>query len=433
MKRCTDTAVMLLPAPQIDLERWAVVACDQYTSQPEYWEQAEQIVGEEPSTLRLTLPEVWLESSQAEKRMQGIATAMKEYQENGTLQPTQKGMMLVRRMIDGVARLGIVMAFDLEEYDYREGSTSKIRPTEKTVEERIPARLEIRRQASLELPHIMLLIDDPEHTVIKPIYESLQANQPTYHTSLMLGGGQITGWFLPQGQQTEQIQQALDALSNRERFEKRYGATANTPLVQFATGDGNHSMAAAKASWEEIRQTLTEEEKQTHPARWVLAEVVNLHDESLEIEPIHRAVFGADIQAVQQMATVFFEKQGGKAVWHTDIPKTINEWMIPCLYGRQTIWLEIQKSPWALPIAAVQAFLDAWQQQNPETRLDYIHGKDTVEQLVQQTNCIGFLLPDLEKQELFRGVVLDGVLPRKTFSMGRAQDKRYYMEARKIR
>lgn len=435
MQRCTKPAAMLLPAPEIDLEKWAVVACDQYTSQPDYWCKVQKLVGDAPSTLRLTLPEIWLEETDAPERIKAISRTMEEYQTNGLLRPTAPGMMLVRRQMEGVIapRWGLVMAVDLEAYDYREGSNSPIRPTERTVPQRIPARLAVREAATLELPHILLLIDDPQRSVIEPVVAIRDELEKAYDTPLMLGGGQLTGWFIPEGPLPDKIQQALETLAAPERLRERYGAPADAPALQFATGDGNHSMAAARARWEQIRETLTPQQRLEHPARWALAEVVNLQDESLEIEPIHRLVAGVNPQTVLQDAVNYFAAQGAHAQLLEQAPEKEDPWAVRWVAGEKTGWLCIQPNGrWALPVAALQAFLDDrlphWQGAKP----DYIHGEETLCNLCAGAQSIGFVLPEFRKEDLFRGVVLDGVLPRKTFSMGRAQDKRYYMEARRI-
>ena len=293
--RCTKTARMLFPKAGTDLARWSVIACDQYTSEPEYWEKAEELVGDAPSTLRLTLPEVYLEDADVEDKIAAIHAAMKEYEEQGILEELPAGMMLVSRDTGGACdRKGIVMAFDLEAYDYKAGSDSPIRPTEKTVESRIPPRLKVRKGAPMELPHIMLLIDDPERTVIEPLFKKTAELEEKYDVELMQNGGHLKGWFIPEGELTDQIEDALERLSDREVFNAKYGLTKDLPLLPFATGDGNHSMATAKAYWEEVKKTLTPEEQENHPARYVLAEVVNIHDESLIIEAIYRVLFGAD-------------------------------------------------------------------------------------------------------------------------------------------
>ena len=435
MQRCTKPAAMLLPAPEIDLEKWAVVACDQYTSQPDYWCKVQKLVGDAPSTLRLTLPEIWLEETDAPERIKAIGRTMEEYQTNGLLRPTAPGMMLVRRQMEGVTapRWGLVMAVDLEAYDYREGSNSPIRPTERTVPQRIPARLAVRETATLELPHILLLIDDPQRSVIEPVVAIRDELEKAYDTPLMLGGGQLTGWFIPEGPLPDKIQQALETLAAPERLRERYGAPADAPALQFATGDGNHSMAAARARWEQIRETLTPQQRLEHPARWALAEVVNLQDESLEIEPIHRLVAGVNPQTVLQDAVNYFAAQGAHAQLLEQAPEKEDPWAVRWVAGEKTGWLCIQPNGrWALPVAALQAFLDDRLPHWQGAKLDYIHGEETLCNLCAGAQSIGFVLPEFRKEDLFRGVVLDGVLPRKTFSMGRAQDKRYYMEARRI-
>ena len=435
MQRCTKPAAMLLPAPEIDLEKWAVVACDQYTSQPDYWCKVQKLVGDAPSTLRLTLPEIWLEETDAPERIKAISRTMEEYQTNGLLRPTAPGMMLVRRQMEGVTapRWGLVMAVDLEAYDYREGSNSPIRPTERTVPQRIPARLAVREAATLELPHILLLIDDPQRSVIEPVVAIRDELEKAYDTPLMLGGGQLTGWFIPEGPLPDKIQQALETLAAPERLRERYGAPADAPALQFATGDGNHSMAAARARWEQIRETLTPQQRLEHPARWALAEVVNLQDESLEIEPIHRLVAGVNPQTVLQDAVNYFAAQGAHAQLLEQAPEKEDPWAVRWVAGEKIGWLCIQPNGrWALPVAALQAFLDDRLPHWQGAKLDYIHGEETLCNLCAGAQSIGFVLPEFRKEDLFRGVVLDGVLPRKTFSMGRAQDKRYYMEARRI-
>ena len=435
MQRCTKPAAMLLPAPEIDLEKWAVVACDQYTSQPDYWCKVQKLVGDAPSTLRLTLPEIWLEETDAPERIKAISRTMEEYQTNGLLRPTAPGMMLVRRQMEGVTapRWGLVMAVDLEAYDYREGSNSPIRPTERTVPQRIPARLAVREAATLELPHILLLIDDPQRSVIEPVVAIRDELEKAYDTPLMLGGGQLTGWFIPEGPLPDKIQQALETLAAPERLRERYGAPADAPALQFATGDGNHSMAAARARWEQIRETLTPQQRLEHPARWALAEVVNLQDESLEIEPIHRLVAGVNPQTVLQDAVNYFAAQGAHAQLLEQAPEKEDPWAVRWVAGEKTGWLCIQPNGrWALPVAALQAFLDDRLPHWQGAKTDYIHGEETLCNLCAGAQSIGFVLPEFRKEDLFRGVVLDGVLPRKTFSMGRAQDKRYYMEARRI-
>lgn len=424
---------LLMPREGIDLSKWAVIACDQYTSQPDYWNNADAIVGDAPSTLRLTLPEVYLEQPDVKERTAKIQDAMQRYQQDGTLTEYEPGMMLVERTTKSGTRRGVVLSFDLEAYDYQAGSQSLIRPTEKTVVERIPPRLAVREGASLELPHIMLLIDDPDHKVIEPLFADKDAFRKAYDTDLMLDGGHLSGWFVPEGKETAALIERLNGLADPETFNKKYGLTGEHAVLPYAVGDGNHSMATAKANWERIKQDLSEEERQDHPARFVLAEVVNIHDDSLEIEGIHRVLFHSHPREVFQAADDFFRLHGGMA--YCGEPKSApstNVQSFPCMFHGEQVTLCIVDSPWALPVATLQNFLDDFLAKNPKSHIDYIHGADVVRELSQDARNMGFLLPDPAKEDLFRGVILDGVLPRKTFSMGEAQEKRYYMEARKI-
>lgn len=424
---------LLMPREGIDLSKWAVIACDQYTSQPDYWNNADSIVGDAPSALRLTLPEVYLEQPDVKERTAKIQDAMLRYQQDGTLTEYEPGMMLVERTTKSGTRRGVVLSFDLEAYDYQAGSQSLIRPTEKTVVERIPPRLAVREGASLELPHIMLLIDDSDRKVIEPLFADKDAFRKAYDTDLMLNGGHLSGWFVPEGKETAALIERLNGLADPETFNKKYGLTGEHAVLPYAVGDGNHSMATAKANWERIKQDLSEEERQDHPARFVLAEVVNIHDDSLEIEGIHRVLFHIHPREVFQAADDFFRLHGGMA--YCGDPKSApstNVQSFPCMFHGEQVTLCIVDSPWALPVATLQNFLDDFLEKNPKSHIDYIHGADVVRELSQDARNMGFLLPDPAKEDLFRGVILDGVLPRKTFSMGEAQEKRYYMEARKI-
>ncbi|MCR4956393.1 MAG: DUF1015 domain-containing protein [Lachnospiraceae bacterium] len=427
--RCTKPCKMMLPKEGVDMAKWAVVACDQYTSEPEYWKQVDEFVKDAPSTVKITLPEIYLEGDDVAERTEKINAEMLRYEEDGTLQELPSGMILLDRETGRVTgRKGIMMAFDLEAYDYHLGSESLIRPTEKTVEERIPPRLAVRKNASMELPHIMLLIDDPERTVIEPIYEKRDELKKVYDVELMQKGGHLTGWFIPEGDVTNQIEEALDKLADRAAFNKKYNLDKDYPIVQFATGDGNHSMATAKANWERIKEGLSEEEKKTHPARFVLAEVVNIHDESLEIEAIYRVLFGADPDDVIAAAKEFYAKNGGSVEEGEVAGGQVFKWTAGNKKGAYTV----MNSKWSMEVATLQNFLDDYLKDKKNIKIDYIHGLDSLAQLSEQDGNMGFYLPDPAKGDLFRGVIIDGVLPRKTFSMGEAQEKRFYMEARKI-
>ena len=417
MKYSFTTADILLPDfTEHEAYSWAVVACDQFTSEPEYWEAAARKVGDQPSTLHMILPEVYLDE-QAE-RIPKINATMDDYLKN-VLKEHKDCMIYVRRyQSDLTIRQGLIGLIDLEEYDYNKGAQTRIRATEGTVLERIPPRVQVRRGASLELPHVMLLIDDPAHTVM-PLAHSLCEQQPAYAFRLMLGGGEICGFCIP-GARAGAIQKALEALVTKEQMQARYGKEGLAPLL-FAVGDGNHSLATAKACYEEIKQRLGDAALD-HPARYALCEVVNVHDESLHFEPIYRVVFGAEPKALKAEFKAYCAALSGNAPAQR----------VLCVHGKTEETVEIPAPDKQLTVGTVQAFLDAYVAQHPEVRVDYIHGENALRTLSEPEGAIGFLFDGMHKSELFKTVIFDGALPRKTFSMGHAKDKRYYLEARKI-
>ena len=429
--RCTHIPEIMLPKAGTDLSKWAVIACDQYTSQPEYWAETDRIVGDAPSTLRLTLPEVYLEDADVAARTEGIYQTMRRYIADGTLRTLPAGVVLTERWSGGACpRRGVVLALDLEAYEYAAGSASLIRPTEKTVVERIPPRLKVREGACMELPHIMILIDDPDRAVIEPLFANTDSLETVYDTDLMQNGGHITGWFLPQGAQTDRLEAGLEALCDRAVFNQKYGCTDAQALLPYAVGDGNHSMATAKAYWEETKKGLSPAEQQNHPARYVLVEMVNIHDESLIIEPIHRILFGVDADELLADLVSFYEAQGCKA--YTAAQPVAGAHCYPFLASDRRGVFVVENPKWSIPVATIQTGLDAYLERHSAVKIDYIHGEDVTEALATKAGNIGFMLPDIAKNDLFRGVVFDGVLPRKTFSMGEAHEKRYYMEAKTI-
>ncbi len=417
MKYSFTPADILLPDfSQHEAYLWAVVACDQFTSEPEYWEAAARKVGQEPSTLHMILPEVYLKEQ--EQRIPMINAAMDRYLVE-VLKEHKNCMLYVRRQqSDSTIRQGLIGLVDLEEYDYHKGAQTLIRATEGTVLERIPPRVQVRRGACLELPHVMLLIDDPAHTVM-PLAHSLCEQEPAYAFRLMLGGGEICGFFIP-GERTESIAQALDALVTEEQMQARYGKEGLAPLL-FAVGDGNHSLATAKACYEELKQTLGEAAL-SHPARYALCEVVNLHDPSLHFEPIYRVMFGVEPETVINEFEIYAQGLHGSADAQT----------VTFIWGESTKQVCIGRPEKQLTVGTVQDFADAYLAKHPEVEIDYIHGEKALETLCRPENTLGFMFDGMQKDELFRTVIFDGALPRKTFSMGHAKDKRYYLEARKI-
>ncbi len=417
---CFTSAEILLPDSRVtDISRWAVVACDQYTSEPAYWEAAAAFVGDAPSTLSMILPEVYL--SETEERLPAIHAAMESAMQKTLVSHPDAMIYLERTQSDGGVRRGLIGAVDLECYDYNRGSSSLIRATEGTVLERIPPRVRIREGAPLELPHVMLLIDDPEQRVIEPLIGKYSDSACLYDTDLMQSGGHARAYLVDAKEQTR-ILAALDALITPEAIEARYGDATLAPLL-FAVGDGNHSLATAKAAYEKIKEEIGREAAMAHPARYALAEVVNLHDSALGFEPIYRVVFGADAHALLSELECELASLNGAAA----------------AQSVQAVWkdgeraLSIPHPESQLAVGTLQAFLGKYEKAHPEVTVDYIHGEDSLRTLAQQENAIGFLFDGMRKDELFRTVIYDGALPRKTFSMGHAPDKRYYMECRKIK
>ncbi|HIY31854.1 MAG TPA: DUF1015 domain-containing protein [Candidatus Evtepia faecavium] len=422
-KTAFSPADILLPY-DCGLTKWAVVACDQYTSQPEYWERVDQYVGDAPSTLRLILPESKLESDGVDQEIQKIHATMEQYLQEERLRPVEDAMLFVeRKLANGKTRLGLLGKLDLEEYDYSKGSGTPIRATEGTVLSRIPPRMKVREGAPIELPHIMVLIDDPDKKIIEPLTKDVNRKQMSkvYSVTLMENGGRITGSLLSKFQ-AQKVQEALAQLGDPQRFEEFYHAPGK-PVLTYAMGDGNHSLATAKACWEKLKPTLSPEERETHPARYALVELVNLHDDSLEFEPIHRVVFGVEPKKLlEAFLAAYPGAHYGEGEGH----------QITYVLAGERGTVTVPNPTAQLAVGTLQNFLDQYLEANGG-KVDYIHGEDVVEQLASQPDSIGFLLPAMGKDQLFPTVIFDGALPRKTFSMGEAHDKRFYLEARKIK
>lgn len=393
--------------PKNGFEKWSVIACDQFTSRPDYWEDVKKLAGEAPSTLKLIYPEVYLGKTDGKAVTESINKEMEKYLEGDIYNEYKNAFIYVERIqSDGKMRAGIVGAVDLDEYDYNLGSTSKVRATERTVLERIPPRVEIRKNASTELPHVLMLMDDAGRTIIEPL--ALLAKdgkmEKIYDFDLMLGGGHITGYLIPE-EMNEGICKAIEAL----------GALHSG--ITLAVGDGNHSLATAKACRELGRTDVN---------KYALCELVNIHSEALEFEPIYRTVENVDASALLADFKAFLAKKGA----------TLNEANgqgITFLAGDVKEELCIGNAPHALPVGTVQIFLDEYVAAHPEAEVDYIHGEDEVEAIAKKANACGFIYGGMGKSELFTAVEKEGVLPRKTFSMGTARDKRYYTEVRKIK
>ena len=431
---------LIMPAAGVDMTKWAVVACDQSTSLPDYWEETERIVGDSPSTLRLMLPEMYLDKPDEADRIKRINACMNEYVSNGTLESKGEGFVLVRRTVDGRTRTGLVVALDLEAYDYTKGSKTLIRATEGTIVERIPPRLRIRKDAPLEMPHILVLIDDPERTVIEPLLDGAVYADCLYDFELMQGGGHISGRLINDKKDIDRIYAALFALADKDAFHAKYGE--DQPPMLFAMGDGNHSFATAKANWEEVKKTLPESERADHPARYCLVEIEIVHDEGIVFEPIHRVLFNVDVASVINYMTAKLSEQNGCA--NIRMFSTREECLLEQkahsgqdahtlpFFTESGVGCFIVTNPSSqLAVGTLQNALDPMLKALGGS-IDYIHGESVVENLGRQIGNMGFLLPPMNKSDLFRTVVYDGALPRKTFSMGEAHEKRYYLECRKI-
>ena len=452
MKIISDIGIQIpqvyLPKPGVDLKKWAVIACDQFTSEPEYWNQVEKIVGDAPSTLNLTFPEVYLEKPGAEERIKNIQSTMRKYLDTGILQP-HEGLIYVERTVAGKTRKGIVLCLDLERYDYSKGSSSLIRATEGTIVERLPPRIKIREGAALELPHILVLIDDPNQTVIEPLHAAKSKLTKLYDFDLMLDSGHLTGYAInsdpstlkervqaSSGQSFEnKIVEALRGLAKPETFAAKYDIDSKSPVLLFAMGDGNHSLATAKAIWEKAKPQVGMD----HPARYALVEIENVHDEGLEFEPIHRVLFGLKKSLFARMDSVFgknFEyspvASADEMVKVVDHAHGENQVIGLVIGGKGFGVLEIAHPTSNLPVGTIQPYLDSFLKDGGAEKIDYVHGNEVVVKLGSQPNNAAFYLPGMSKSDLFKTVILDGALPRKTFSMGEAREKRFYLEARKI-
>ena len=414
-------ADILLPR-DCDLTKWSVVACDQYTSQPEYWQRVEEYVGRSPSTLRLILPESCLEGPNVETDIMEINNTMSRYLREGRFVEHPNALFYVERTLDnGRVRRGLMGMVDLEQYDYEPGSSAPIRATEGTVLSRIPPRVAVRKNAPVELPHVMLLVDDPDQTVIEPLADQTDSMQVLYDFDLMERGGHIKGWELTEDQQA-QVARALSALADPAKFNARYG-TKDAAVMLFAVGDGNHSLATAKECYERQKALTPPDQWACLPARYALVELVNLHDDSLEFEPIHRVLFGVEPAALlSALAAAFPGAHEGEGEGH----------VLRYIHAGGQGAITVPHPTAQLAVGTLQPFLDGYVKAHGG-RIDYIHGDDVARQLGRQPGNLAFLLPAMGKDQLFPTVIHDGVLPRKTFSMGHAHDKRFYLEARKIR
>ena len=407
---------LLMPANRSSLTQWACVACDQYTSQPKYWEEARLLVGESPSALDLILPECYL--GEAAQRVPRIHQAMRDALDKGVLAPAvSNGFVLVERNTSSGARVGLVGLVDLECYDPSKGSRSLVRASEETIAERVPPRMAVRRGAALETSHVLMLVDDPMHSVVEPLFQKHDELDRLYDFPLMMGGGHLTGYAVTDPADIASVYEALDRL--RARLDP------DDPLL-FAVGDGNHSLAAAKACWEEIKRGLTPAQTVTHPARFAMVELENIHDDALRMEPIHRVIFGCDGDDLLNDIAAFVDAKGAALAAGPQAQE------FAVVYEGKEAVLSVAGSPYTLAVGTVQAFLDEWLASHPGARLDYVHGEQAVRTLTAGEGAVGFLLPTPDRDLLFPTIRAEGALPRKTFSLGSANEKRYYLECRRL-
>ena len=408
-------ADILIPQ-NVDFSKWSVVACDQYTSEPDYWEDVKNISKDSPSTLNIVFPEVYL--SEGEGRIEKINKTMEKYITDGIFKELKNSLVYVERTIgNGKIRHGIVGMIDLEEYDFKKGSGSYVRATEGTVLERIPPRVKIRENAKLELPHVMILIDDRTKTIVEGLSSKKENFEKIYDFDLMKNGGHIVGYKISDDE-ADLVISSMDILE--KEYSNKYTDNTDSRLI-FAVGDGNHSLATAKTCWENLKKTLSSEEQKNHPARYALCEIVNLNDESLEFEPIHRILFNVDEEKFYNELEAYYDisysDNGGQ------------KFLAVSENGEKEIYVNNPSSN--LAVGTLQNFLDDYIKKNGG-EVDYIHGDDVTKRLGTKKGNMGFLLPVMKKNELFITVIKDGALPRKTFSMGEAHEKRFYLEAKRI-
>jgi Protein of unknown function (DUF1015) len=427
---------ILMPGKNIPMDKWAVVACDQYTSELDYWEDVRKYIQDSPSTLNLVYPECFLEEQNPEARIKDINMSMEKYLNDGTLIENEPAFFLVKRNTGSdISRFGLMVALDLEAYDYSKDSKSLIRATEGTIVDRIPPRKKIRINAPVELPHILVLIDDPKKLVIEPLTEKISSLEQVYDFDLMKKGGHITGYKISDPTLIEGIISGLESLSDKNRFKNKY---TKEDVLLYAMGDGNHSLATAKATWEEIKVNFTGNNLMNEPARWALVELENIYDEGITFEPIHRVLFNVN-------ANNFFNEIENFSSYKFKDYNSIEDIMLElkdqkgkeqkigyCDSEKRGIITVLNPSV-TIPAGTIQKIIDSYIQKDKKSYVDYIHGEDVTMKLgIKENNC-GIFLPVVDKNNFFKTVVMDSAFPRKTFSMGEAHEKRFYIESRRIR
>ncbi|MFA6507953.1 MAG: DUF1015 domain-containing protein [Treponemataceae bacterium] len=432
---------VLLPAAGTDLEAWAVIACDQFTQDREYWKRVNERAGSAPSTLRMILPEVFLEDGDRPERVSGIRKSMYSYLGDGIFAPPVRALVYIERATPHhPLRRGLVLAIDLERYEWQSASRPLIRATEGTVKERLPPRMEIRRGAPIEVPHVLLLVDDDERKLIEGLGVRAKNRKPAYSTALMLGAGSISGWLVDSMDDLDYFAACLERLASkaRTRYGHADGAADENQADPFlyAVGDGNHSLATAKAVWDEYKAAHgTDPRLMEHPSRWALVEVENLYDEGIEFEPIHRALFGT---TADEVIGALSELPGCTSCAITSATEL--EHLVGDVKADKTRFgliaadrrILVETSAAGLSTDALQPILDRFTAAKPGRSIDYLHGAAETIRVGSAPGVVGILLPPIGKSDLFATVARSGPLPRKSFSMGEAIEKRFYLECRKL-
>lgn len=431
---------ILLPRKGLDLTKWAVIACDQYTSEPEYWRKVEAFVGDAPSTLNLIYPEVYLGEADPDARIARIREHMNLYLERRLFEKFE-GFVYVERRTGTGLRKGLLLCLDLESYEFRRGATSLIRSTEGTILSRIPPRVRIRQGAPLEIPHIMVLIDDPGNDILGAVEAKKASLRKLYDFDLMMDSGHLSGYGIEEAAIEKTVMGGLRTLIDPRIFAMKYGLRPETPVLLYAVGDGNHSLATAKTIWESLKETGGDVcTPEASPLRYALVEIVNLHDPALVFEPIHRVVF--DLEPGRNIVEDFIRFYGGRGRYIDCQPpdrmtalvdeRPAGRHRIGLVLPEGTGYFEVDRPDSNLAVGTLQSFLDNLLEKKGAREIDYVHGAETVLRLGRRPGGAGFYLPAMDKRQLFKTVILDGALPRKTFSMGEAWEKRFYMESRRL-
>ena len=430
---------ILLPSDDVDIVKWSVIACDQYITDKGYWRHATDLVGDSPSTLKLIFPEAYLGDGDETERIEGIHKRMDQYLSDGTLGREVEGFLLIERTLpNGKTRKGLVVALDLECYDLRPKSRALIRSTEGTYVEKLATRMDVRRGASLETPHILVLIDDPGKGIIEQLFEG--DPEKLYDFPLMMDGGNISYYLIDSQKDIDEIASKLESHASARCFKDRYDVDCED-IFLYAMGDGNHSFAAAQKFWEDIRDDLPHEERKTHPARYALVELVNLHDDGMEIEPIHRLVHDVDPEMLFDGMRSYFEERDAEVEFlplegdpeTAKIEAEEDVHIFPYRNGEKTGIIKVKNPPYRLESETLEEFLMHYTFSDTVAGVCFIHGAPVVTKLAAEPTSVGFYLAPIDKSTVFSSVIKYGAFPRKSISLGHADDKKFYLECRRIK